>query len=86
MEIHAQLSGLRHIMYHHPWISTMAGVLANILTLTVIILISWSRFSSFEPASPVEREAEWSSTSTEEEDVAILDKPKPEVETVGGWK
>ena len=45
LQVHAQLSGLRHIMYHHPWISSVSGVVANIIILTVIILISWSRWA-----------------------------------------
>jgi len=42
--VHAEFSGLRHIMYHHPWLSTTAGILSNILILTIIMLISWTRF------------------------------------------
>ena len=41
--VHAEFSGLRHIMYHHPWLSTTAGILSNILILTIIMLISWTR-------------------------------------------
>lgn len=43
LQVHAELTGLRHIMYHHPWISTVAGVSANMFIISVIILISWSR-------------------------------------------
>jgi len=42
--IHAEFSGLRHIMYHHPWISTFTGVFSNIVILSLIILMSWTRF------------------------------------------
>ena len=50
--VHAEFSGLRHIMYHHPWLSTTAGILSNILILTVIMLISWTRYDgSYSPAS-----------------------------------
>jgi len=41
--IHAEFSGLRHILYHHPWLSTFVGVAANFILLSTIILISWSR-------------------------------------------
>jgi len=44
MQITAELTGLRHIMYHHPWISTFSAVLSNIILLTTIILVSWTRF------------------------------------------
>eukprot|EP00088_Acartia_fossae_P053179 TRINITY_DN6039_c0_g1_i1.p1 TRINITY_DN6039_c0_g1~~TRINITY_DN6039_c0_g1_i1.p1 ORF type:complete len:366 (-),score=56.31 TRINITY_DN6039_c0_g1_i1:79-1176(-) len=42
--IHAEFSGLRHIIYTHPWISTAVGVMGNFILLSTIILISWSRF------------------------------------------
>ncbi|XP_023338551.1 seipin isoform X2 [Eurytemora carolleeae] len=41
--VHAEFSGLRHIMFHHPWISSAAGILSNIVVLSLVILISWSR-------------------------------------------
>jgi len=44
LEIHAELKGLRHLMYRHPWVSSFLGVSTNILILTTIILISWARF------------------------------------------
>jgi len=44
LQVHAKLSGLRHIMYHHPWISSISGIIANIIVLTTIILISSTRF------------------------------------------
>ena len=31
-------------MYHHPWITSIGGILANIVVLTTIILISSTRF------------------------------------------
>lgn len=46
--IHAEFSGLRHIMYHHPWISTFTGVLSNVVILSLIILMSWTRFFTDE--------------------------------------
>ena len=33
-------------MHNHPWISSLSGVLANIVVLTTIILISWTRLFS----------------------------------------
>jgi len=44
LEIHAELKGLRHLMYRHPWISSFLGVSMNILILSTILLVSWSRF------------------------------------------
>ena len=33
-------------MHNHPWISSLSGILANIVVLTTIILISWTRLFS----------------------------------------
>jgi len=95
MEIHAQLSGLRHIMYHHPWISSLTGILANISTLTLILLISWAKLTtsttsttSTAPQKHVTRPERQVSESSEEE-VTILDKPdgkEDTIETVSSWK
>jgi len=41
--VHAEFSGLRHIIYHHPWISTCIGVGGNFILLSTILLLSWSR-------------------------------------------
>ena len=30
-------------MHHHPWLSSLSGILANIAVLSVIMLISWTR-------------------------------------------
>lgn len=43
LRIHAELSGLRYVMHHHPWLSSLSGILANVAVLTIIILISWTR-------------------------------------------
>ena len=32
--------------YHHPWISSLTGILANISTLTLILLISWAKLTT----------------------------------------
>merc|ERR1712038_1688158 len=89
MEIHAQLSGLRHIMYHHPWISSLTGILANISTLTLILLISWAKLTttsststtSSAPQKHVSRPERQVSESSEEE-VTILDKPDGKEDTI----
>lgn len=54
LHIQAELSGLRYIMHHHPWISSLSGIIANIAVLTIIILISWTRF--FSPDDEVLKE------------------------------
>lgn len=46
--IHAEFSGLRHIMYYYPLISTCAGVMSNFLLLSTLVLLSWSRFFGLE--------------------------------------
>merc|ERR1711971_645455 len=91
MEIHAQLSGLRHIMYHHPWISTLTGIMANISTLTVILLISWVKFTTTGPQKPEPARPERKVSESYEEEVTILEKPDAKdavdpIETVSSWK
>jgi len=56
LQVHAEFSGLRSIMYHHPWMSAVMGVLSNILMLSCIILISWARFITPETVNEVEEE------------------------------
>jgi len=57
LEIHAELKGLKYLMYRHPWISSFFGVSTFISILATIILVSWARFLQNEEASFVpERE------------------------------
>jgi len=60
LQVHAEFAGLRHIMYHHPILSTVVGVSSNMFILAVIILISWSRFfvPEVESRSGLEGEVE----------------------------
>merc|ERR1719337_781051 len=44
LHISASLSGLRHLMYRHSWLSAILGVGTNIAILLTIILVSWTRF------------------------------------------
>merc|ERR1712059_149820 len=85
MEIHAQLTGLRHLMYHHPWISSFIGIFANILTLCTLILLSWSNLLRPDIVS---LNKTTSSEPETEEDVLMIDtleEKATKVETVG-WK
>jgi len=86
MEIHAQLSGLRHLMYHHPWVSSVTGILANILTLSIIILMSWSRFLGPELEMEQTQKTEIQKEG-KERDVILEERKEGKigVETVG-WK
>ena len=52
LRIHAELSGLRYVMHHHPWLSSLSGILANVAVLTIIILISWTRSVSASSSRP----------------------------------
>merc|ERR1712002_359280 len=57
LEIHAELKGLKHLMYRHPWISSFFGVSTFISILATIIIVSWARFLQNEEATFVpERE------------------------------
>jgi len=66
LQIHAKLSGLRHIMYHHPWLSSVTGVIANIIILTILILISSARFLMPSDEFPAE-ELGWSSRTSHDD-------------------
>jgi hypothetical protein len=44
LQLEASLSGLRHVMYRHPWVSAVLGVGTNMLILLTIIAVSWTRF------------------------------------------
>jgi len=53
LEIHAELKGLKYLMYHHPWISSFFGISTFISILTTIILVSWARFLQNEESTSV---------------------------------
>jgi len=78
LQVHAEFTGLRAIMYHHPWISTFFGVSSNIFILSVIILISWTKFIAPEASEPTSEEEHVETVEPEE------DSPKEEevVETI----
>ena len=42
-------------MYRHPWISMVIGIGTNILLLSSIILLSWTRFLVLGPDSMARR-------------------------------
>jgi len=51
LEIHAELKGLKYLMYRHPWISSFFGISTFISILTTIILVSWARFLQNEEST-----------------------------------
>merc|ERR1712002_783823 len=53
LEIHAELKGLKYLMYRHPWISSFFGVSTFISILATIILVSWARFLQNEESATV---------------------------------
>ena len=65
LEIHAELKGLRHLMYRHPWISAFFGVATNIFVLSTIILISWVRFLQPEAQEHIEGSVEQETAASE---------------------
>jgi seipin len=59
LQVHAEFTGLRSIMYHHPWLSSFIGVLSNMILLSCIILMSWARFVTEKvPGENMEEEEE----------------------------
>ena len=53
--------------YHHPWLSTLTGIMANISTLTLILLISWAKFTTAATQKIEPRSERKESESSEEE-------------------
>lgn len=49
--IFAELTGLRYLMYHHPWISAVLGIGTNLVFLGSILLMSFTRFLSPQSSS-----------------------------------
>merc|ERR1712168_800305 len=45
LHLEASLTGLRHLMYRHPWLSSVLGVGTNILIISTVIAVSWARFN-----------------------------------------
>jgi len=53
LEIHAELKGLKYLMYRHPWISSFFGISTFISILATIIIVSWARFLENEESATV---------------------------------
>ena len=47
------ISGLKYLMYRHPWISSFFGISTFISILATIILVSWARFVQNEESTTV---------------------------------
>merc|ERR1719234_1064765 len=77
LEIHAELRGLRFLMYRHPWISALCGVTSNIVILTSIILISWARFLQGDSAAPSTESVPVEITAAEAEECATPEETAP---------
>jgi len=75
LEIHAELKGLKYLMYRHPWISSFFGISTFISILATIILVSWARFLQNEESATVN-----ASESQEDED----QKPNPVTDVPSG--
>lgn len=44
LRIEASLYGLRYLMYRRSWISTVLGISSNVIIISAIISMSWTRF------------------------------------------
>merc|ERR1712142_742421 len=75
LEIHAELKGLKYLMYRHPWISSFFDISTFISILATIILVSWARFLQNEESATVN-----ASESQEDED----QKPNPVTDVPSG--
>jgi len=76
LHISASLSGLRHLMYRHSWLSAILGVGTNIAILLTIILVSWTRFR----LGDAEHETVEVEEELEEEDPAAAEAAEEEEE------
>jgi len=45
LHVKAVLTGLRYVMYRHPWFSSLVGVTTNICIISGILFLSWARLS-----------------------------------------
>merc|ERR1740128_1400641 len=90
LHISASLSGLRHLMYRHSWLSAILGVGTNIAILLTIILVSWTRFrlgdseletaeveEELEEEEQEEQEDPASEVAEEEGDVTVEEEASP---------
>jgi seipin len=68
LQLEASLSGLRHVMYRHPWVSAVLGVGTNILILLTIIAVSWTRFRMQGSGSTVVESSENEQDNEDEEE------------------
>jgi len=71
LDIYADLRGLKLVMYRHPWISMVIGIGTNILVLSSIIFMSWTRF--YNPGSLTGRSSSDSADFSQEEEVGPED-------------
>merc|ERR1712059_16402 len=66
LHLQASPTGLRHLMYRHPWVSSVLGVGTNILVLATIIAVSWAKFNETEVEEDTEENKERSSEDVDE--------------------
>jgi len=77
LHVEASLTGLRHLMYRHSWISAILGVGTNIFIILAIFTISWTGFRASNSEALEIRKAE--ETGGQEDDV---EAPEAAIEEV----
>jgi len=84
LEIHAELKGLKYLMYRHPWISSFFGVSTFISILATIILVSWAKFLQNEEASFVPERGTVDITPSEPPTASSIGSDPPQPTTSSG--
>merc|ERR1711942_374097 len=84
LEIHAELKGLKYLMYRHPWISSFFGVSTFISILATIILVSWAKFLQNEEASFVPERGTVDITPSEPPTASSIGSESPPPTTSSG--
>jgi len=78
LHVEASLTGLRHFMYRHSWISAIIGVSTNIFIILAIFTISWTGFRASNSEALELRKAE--ETDDQEDDVVSAEAAIEEVD------
>jgi len=81
LHVAATLSGLRHVMYRHPWIAAFIGISLNIFLLSTVIAMSWASFNKEHKKLEGQRDDEEIMDEEEECNEDLANEQEPEIPT-----
>jgi len=82
LHVAATLSGLRHVMYRHPWIAAFIGISLNIFLLSTVIAMSWASFNKEHKKLEGQMDnEEIMDEEVEESNEDVNNEPEPEIPT-----